>query len=309
MRLTPRILGTACVPWTETGALDQTLFVKSIHYWIQEGLVDLYIFGTAGEGYAVDSPRFQEVTKVFLREMKQGGGIAQIGVIGLSVPQIRERIDMAIDLGGRSFQISFPSWGCVSDLEMHRFFDDILSAYPECDFLHYNLPRSLRKISGEDYAAVVARHPNLVATKSSNNNPAQLLRLLRRAPQLCHFTTEQDFALASGFGSPGLLISMGCLQPARTRRFFEAARAGKKDEVRQAALEFNAINDLLAEAMRSSAHMDGAFDKLFIKAAFPEFPLRLLSPYEGATGEDFSFFMEKLRKIMPQWVPSVVGVE
>jgi len=307
MRMSPCILGTVCVPWTEAGALDEALFVRAIHHLINEGLSNLYIFGTAGEGYAVDTGRFRKVAEVFLREMEQGGKLAQVGVIGLSVAQVREHIDMAVEMGCRSFQMSFPSWGCVSDIEMHRFFDDILGAYPDCTFLHYNLLRSLRKISGEDYAAVIARHPNLVATKSSNNTPAQLLSLMRQAPELCHFTTEQDFALASGFGSPGLLISTSSLQPARARRFFEAARAGDAQALREATLELNTLNGILIESMCSKPHMDGAYDKLFLKAVFPEFPLRLLSPYEGAAEADFFLFMDKLRQTMPQWMPVVSG--
>lgn len=304
MRLTPRILGTACVPWTDQDEFAEELFRKSVRNLLARGLPDLYIFGTAGEGHAVDNRLFRAVAAAFLDEMRDGGGLCQLGVIGLSVPQVKERIEIGLELGYDSFQISFPSWGALNDLEMNRFFDDILGAYPHKTFLHYNLIRGLRKMTGREYAEVAARHPNLVATKSGANPPKQILGLLRHSPELCHFMTEQDFAMASLFGEVGLLISMGALNPERTRSFFEAARQRDLSAVRQATLDYTALNELIHGALNSGAHMDGAYDKLYVKAALQEFPLRLLPPYQGASDEEFAAFMDKLRTELPHWLPA-----
>lgn len=303
MRLTPRILGTACVPWTGCGNCDETLFRQSVRDLISRGLPDLYIFGTAGEGYAVDNRQFRFVAATFIDEMRPGNGLAQLGVIGLSVPQVKERIEIGLELGYDSFQISFPSWGRLNDLEMNLFFDEILGAYPRQTFLHYNLTRGLRKMSGQEYSGVAARHANLVATKSSANTPAQILGLLRHSPELCHFMTEQDFAFGSLFGSLGLLLSMGSLCPERTRRFFAAAQRHDLAAVREGARDFSALAELIHASVKPHAHMDGAYDKLYAKAALPGFPLRLLPPYEGASNEDFASLMEKLRNRAPHWLP------
>ncbi len=303
MRLTPRVLGTACLPWTDRGDFAEELFRESVRSLISRGLPDLYIFGTAGEGYAVDIRQFRAVAAAFLDEMREGGGSSHLGVIGLSVPQIKERIEIGLELGYNSFQISFPSWGMLNDLEMNLFFDAVLGAYPRQTFLHYNLMRGLRKMSGQEYAAVAARHANLVATKSGGNSSAQILGLLRHSPEICHFVTEQDFAFGCLFGAMGLLISLGSLNPGRTRRFFEAGQQQDVAAVRNGAHDFGALSELMRAAVKSGAHMDGAYDKLFVKAALPDFPLRLLPPYEGTSDEEFALFMEKLQAHAPHWLP------
>lgn len=302
MRMEPRILGTVCVPWTERFEFDEARFRRVVRDLLGKGLKDLYVFGTAGEGHAVDDRQFRAVAGTFFDEMKLGGGLCQLGVIGLSVPQVKARIEMGLELGFRSFQISFPSWGAVNNREMQLFFDAILGAYPACEFLHYNLLRGLRKMTGREYAEVAARHANLVATKSGGNAPAQILGLLRHAPELCHFMTELDFSMASLFGEAGLLISLGALNPRRARAFFEAARRQDREAIAAAAREYSELLELVLQSVKSGAHMDGAYDKLFVKAALPDFPLRLLPPYQGASDEEFSVFQQALKSRFPQWM-------
>ena len=41
--------------------------------------------------------------------------LPQVGIIGLSTSTIRERIDIALSLGFRTFQISLPPWGALND--------------------------------------------------------------------------------------------------------------------------------------------------------------------------------------------------
>ena len=110
MRLRPRILGTACIPWTDREEFAEELFRRSVRDLLARGLPDLYIFGTAGEGHAVDNQLFRAVAAAFLDEMRDGDGLCELGVIGLSVPQIKERIQIGLELGYDAFQISFPSW-------------------------------------------------------------------------------------------------------------------------------------------------------------------------------------------------------
>lgn len=303
MRLTPRILGTACIPWTDSYQFAEDIFRQSVRDLRRRGLQNLYIFGTAGEGHAVTDRQFCDIARVFLDEMRDpAAGICQLGVIGLSTPQIKARIEMGLEIGFRSFQISFPSWGALNDIEVDKFFDDILGAYPQCDFLHYNLLRGHRKLTGSEYANIIRRHANLVSTKSSANPPMQILRLLRFAPELCHFMTEQDFAMAGMFGQVGLLISIGVLHPQRTLRFFNSVLARDTEAARRFLMEFVEIQCLLHEGVGAErAHMDGAFDKIYAKALIPEFPLRLLPPYHSISDMACAGILAKLRHSQPAW--------
>lgn len=305
MRMRPCMLGTVCLPWSSSGEFEEDLFRSAVQKLRSRGQSDLYIFGTAGEGHAVNLHQFKTVSSIFYDEQQRGGGgITQLGVIGLSVPQIKERIDIGLEIGYNSFQLSFPSWGRLNDLELNHFFDEILGSYPTSTFLHYNVGRGLRKMNGKEYSAVMQRHENLVATKSGSNSPSQMMSLLSDAPELCHFLTELDYAFASPFGAMGLLISISSLNIQRARLFFEAGQRRDVECLRQAALDLNALYHLVIGAIKSEAHMDGVYDKLFIKAEMNNFPLRLLQPYQGASEDEFYAFMHQLRKELPHWLPA-----
>ena len=203
------ILGTAVVPWTDTFVFDEALFRDEIVSLLTAGYAHIYVFGTAGEGYAVSDAQFEHITRVFVDEMRAGGAEPMVGVISLAMETILRRIAFARDtLGVRRFQISLPSWGALDELEVRMFLDAVLGQFEDCQFLHYNLPRTRRLVTAAEYAAVAADHPNLVATKNSTDSMQRVRELLTTAPALRHFVNEQAFAYASLFGEPGLLISL-----------------------------------------------------------------------------------------------------
>ena len=119
------ILATAVVPWTEDWRFDERLFRREVEMLLASGLQQLYIFGTAGEGYAVTDAQFLEIARVFVDAMRAGGAEPMVGVISLSLPTIVARIEAARELGVRQFQISLPSWGALNDDELVAFFDAV----------------------------------------------------------------------------------------------------------------------------------------------------------------------------------------
>ena len=102
----PQAILISCeVPWDENEQLLEDVFRQEIRHAL-DSFSHVYIFGTAGEGYAVDTPRFRRIVEVF-RDETRSAAHAQVGVIALSVPQFHERIRFAYDLGFREFQIFF----------------------------------------------------------------------------------------------------------------------------------------------------------------------------------------------------------
>ncbi len=95
---------TVVVPWTDQYTLDEGLFRDEIQALVSAGITHLYIFGTAGEGYAVDDAGFQLIARVFVDHMRALGAEPMIGVISLSQATIERRIAFARDtLGVRLF--------------------------------------------------------------------------------------------------------------------------------------------------------------------------------------------------------------
>lgn len=110
--------------------------------------------------------------------------------------QTLHRLGVAHDLGIRMFQISLPSWGALDEGEALLFFQTVCGAFPDSQFLHYNLPRAGRILRGAEYATIAEAVPNLVATKNSSTDYARTADLLINAPQLQHFLLERNFRSA-----------------------------------------------------------------------------------------------------------------
>src|SRR5260221_11502592 len=113
------------IPWDERQNLIEDVFRKEVRMALANDFRHLYIFGTAGEGYAVDTARFRQIVEIFRQETDGADIHPQVGVIGLSTANIAERIAFAHTAGFRVFQISLPSWGALNDIELLTFFKDV----------------------------------------------------------------------------------------------------------------------------------------------------------------------------------------
>src|SRR5688500_16544213 len=95
------ILCTCVTPWDEKGEFAEALFRHQVNQMAAQGTKHLYIFGTAGEGYAVTDRQFDQVVRAFNDSMLAAGGEPMVGVISLSLPTIIERIGRAREMGVR----------------------------------------------------------------------------------------------------------------------------------------------------------------------------------------------------------------
>jgi dihydrodipicolinate synthase/N-acetylneuraminate lyase len=241
--------------------------------------------GTAGEGYAVTDAQFREIVGHFARLTVKPGLDPQIGVISLSMGQIIERIAWARDQGIRMFQISLPSWGALDLQEMLLFFTTVCGRFPDCRFLHYNLPRTKHIITGREYRQIMAEVPNLVATKNSTSDYARVADLMKHAGELQHFFLEGGFAFGSLLGECSLLCSYDALFPKTTWEFFEAGGRQDKDTLFRIHIFLNEVDKVLFGHC-SRPMIDGSYDKTFLWLRNPKFSNRVLPPYLGLTAAE-----------------------
>jgi dihydrodipicolinate synthase/N-acetylneuraminate lyase len=305
-RYPPCILATVVVPWTADWRLDEETFRRHIKALLANGFRNLYIFGTAGEGYAVDDRQFLQVTEVFAEEMRRGGAEPMVGVISLSLSTVIGRLTSAHALGVRQFQVSLPSWGTLDDQEVEAFFAAVLGRFPDCRFLHYNLMRTGRIVTPAQYAALAARYPNLVATKNSTDSMGRIRSLQETAGELQHFFTERGYGYGSLLGECGLLISVGITNYGMGRRYFEAGRSREWETLLRLEGDLSKMTEALIEAIGAEAHMDGAYDKVLAHMHDRRFPLRLLPPYRSADQAVPTHYLSYVREHMPDWLPEEV---
>lgn len=278
----------ACVtPWTSDGKLDTGVFERHVQAAIEDGYRCLYIFGTAGEGYAVSETCFRQVVSEFAKLSLGGGRDPQVGIIGLSMQTMIERIEWCVDQGIEMFQISLPSWGALDDKELMVFFETVCGTFPNCRFLHYNLPRTKRVLTGADYRRIGSIVPNLVATKNSSTDYARTADLLRESPELQHFLLEGNYAMGCTVGKCSLLCSYGGLLPKLTWRFFKSGMNGDVADLFRVTDIFHRLGQRLFSHCER-AMIDGAYDKTFAWLRDPAFPPRLLPPYIGMSDSELA---------------------
>lgn len=282
------ILATAVTPWTTDYRFDAETFRRQVQT-IARGLTrHIYIFGTAGEGYAVSDEQFREVASCFWRVAQEEAVTPMLGVISLSLATIIERIAWGRTLGYREFQLSLPAWGALNDRELDTFFAETCGRFNDCHFHHYNLARTNRLLTAADYRRLIAAHPNLVAVKASVSDPVIIKEFMALAPRLQFFFTERGYVEARKLGECGLLISLASVNYARAKEFVSG-----DDAARQTAFsDIAAMGKKLKEINGGRYHIDGAFDKMLFRVSDPTFPLRLLPPYEYASDPDFDAFRD-----------------
>ncbi len=300
----PQAILVSCeVPWDENEQLIEEVFRQEVRM-VLEQFNHLYIFGTAGEGYAVDAPRFQQIVRIFHEETRGQDVHPMVGVIALSTANFIERIGFAYDVGFRVFQISLPAWGALNDQEMMTFFRDVCGAFPNAQFLHYNLPRTKRVLTGADYRRLIDAIPNLVATKNTGGGLERAADLVTNAGELQHFLGEQNFPHGCLYGECSLLSSFGPMSPHKAKALFEAGQTGDLVNLFKLQKEFHdMLHGVLGVAL-AAGRIDGAYDKMLVRlGGLEEMPLRLLSPYQGFSEEEYRACKRALHERFPEFLP------
>jgi dihydrodipicolinate synthase/N-acetylneuraminate lyase len=295
-RMPPTILATCVLPWDSRLLFGEADFRAHVRLMAENVTRHIYIFGTAGEGYAVTDSQFRSIAQIFWDEARGCGVTPMLGVIGTSLGTVIERIEFGIETGYRQFQVSFPSWGAVSDAERDSFFREICGRFGEALFLHYNIPRGRRVLTGAEYRQLAGRHSNLAAIKFSSSDAAVVRELVTGCGPLQCFLTEPAYVLARDYVDCGLLVSLSGARVGLPARF----AAARGDELRELGRLAFDIDDLLEQCFRETsphAHMDGAYEKVLARAHGAKLPLRLLPPFEGATEDGCRRFLTDLRQL------------
>ena len=300
----PQAVLVSCeIPWDENENLIEEVFRREVQLTLERGFNHLYVFGTAGEGHAVDTARFRQIVEVFYEETRGDDVQPMVGVIALSTANIVERVGFAHGVGFRTFQIALPSWGVLRDDELAAYFTDVCGSFPDSRFLHYNLPRAGRVLGGADYGRLLDAVPNLVATKTTGGGLAGAADLMQNASELQHFFGEANFPHGCMYGECSLLSSFAPMTPHKTWELFDAGRSRRIEKLFSLQKGFHDLQTDLFGPLRGEERIDGAYDKIIVRlGGLEERPLRLLSPYEGFSGAQYQACKRVLHDRYPDWV-------
>lgn len=296
----PRVMmTTALIPWTHDFQFDEELFRKQLRHIISNGIKHVYIFGTAGEGYDLNTEEYTRITRVFKEEMSAPDLHPMVCVISVSTQLIIERIKIAYDIGIREFQIVLPCWGIVDDNEMMKYFHTVCDRFPDCKFMIYNIERSGRVLGIREFQMIAEEIPNIVAAKYATPNILIINDILRSDCPIQFFLIDSGWAYGSCVGECGYLVAIAVPNPELAKAYYEAGLKRDYEALFRYDAELYDIRRHLIDTIGIA--MDGTYDKMTLKLAIPEFPLRLRPPYSYPSEEDFFKHRDYIRKHYPNW--------
>lgn len=300
----PRLqLCAACVPWTQDNQLDVPLFRKGVRLLCQQGAGSIYLFGTAGEGYAVDRSQYLQIVSAFMEEMRSFPQvIPMVGVISMSMTEAMERIRLAGELGVKYFQISFPNWGAVSNEEAMIFFKTVCGAFPEYRFMHYNNAlRSRKRLAPADYKRLAQEIPNLVAVKFIAPSFDEIQQFAALDLPIRVFFLEYAYGYGCmTYSEFGYLASITNCSYKIMRAYYEAGKNRDWETIRKIHEDFPVVYDALFSNCPGDK-IDSSYDKMFLQFSIPEFPARILPPYVGCSQDQVDAFKADMKKKLPHW--------
>jgi dihydrodipicolinate synthase/N-acetylneuraminate lyase len=182
------------------------------------------------------------------------------------------------------------------------FFRDVCETFPDARFIHYNLPRTKRVLLGPDYRRLVEEVPNLSGTKNCRTDICDVISIATHSPELQHFYGEHGFPHGCLFGECSLLSSFGALFPSKTKEFFHYGVTRQFDKLFPMQAEYIRVMDTFLKPTAGRECIDGAYDKMIVRASGIDMPLRLLSPYIGFDEETFEACVRTLRERYPDWI-------
>ena len=299
----PQALLVSCeIPWNDNEELLEDVFRSEVRATLNKGFNHLYIFGTAGEGYAVTLSQFKQIVEIFHEEVDKPDVYPMVGIIGMSTGQVVERISFANDLGIRTFQVALTPWGELDDEEYMIYFGDVCGTFPDCRFIHYNLPRGRRLLRGEDYRRLADAIPNIAGTKNCRSDIGDVANLATNAPELQHFYGELGFPIGCLYGECSLLSSYGGLFPSKTKEFFQYGVDKNWDKLFPMLAEYERVMTDFDVPTLAREGIDGCYDKMIVRGSGIAMPLRLLSPYKCFDTEVYEAVMKNMRDRYPEWL-------
>ncbi len=233
-------------PFTTANRIDWPALERLIDHQIAAGITGLVFVGTTGESPTLSHQEHQEILR---RSVEIVNGRCQV-IHGTGSNNTRESIELAIvaaEAGADGHLVINPYYNKPTQEGLYRHFTAVADA-AELPVIVYNIPGRTAVNLETDTLLRLAQHRNIVGVKEASGNLAQIMDVIRRAPD--------DFAVLSGddaltlplmaCGGDGLVSVISNALPHSTAALVNHCLAGHWDEARAA---FYALLDLMQLSM------------------------------------------------------------
>ncbi len=183
-----RGIGTALItPFTDSGALDETAFLRFVDWQIEEGIGFLVPCGTTGENPALTAEEHRRVVEMAVQASK-GRVPVLAGAGSNSTPRAVELAQQAIDLGADGVLTITPFYNKPTPDGLRRHFGMQAEAIEKkaagFPMILYNVPgRTGVNMAAATTLKIAKEIPNVIGVKEASGNLEQILTILRDRPE------------------------------------------------------------------------------------------------------------------------------
>lgn len=217
-------------PWDASFDIDSGLVHELVARYAAAGLHGAYTTGTDGEMHVLDLPEFRALASAFGRSTAELGVPAQLGCTWSHTEGVIERARIAQECGISRIQAALPSWVPLNDDELRGFFAALQEALPEMEFIHYNIARAGRFLTGDDYRSILDVAPNLIGSKHTGGDVASIIDIVGQTPELDHFVVDGQIVPGALFGAKGFYSFLANLAPHIALKLWRTCQAGQWED-------------------------------------------------------------------------------
>ncbi|MEN3002530.1 MAG: dihydrodipicolinate synthase family protein [Armatimonadota bacterium] len=213
-------------PFTETGEVDEPLFVRLLAFQEAAGVAGVVVAGTTGEGASLSVP--EKVALYELASRTRGQLRIVAGILSCSLPEAIYLARNAARVGCDALMVAPPYYYRASLDGLIAFYRALLeeTALP---IILYNIPQLTRQPIPAALVEALLPFPNLLGIKDSSGDPESLQTYLGFAPRLKVWVGEEKLLLyALQHGGAGSISGLANVFPERLVTTFRAFHEGRE---------------------------------------------------------------------------------
>lgn len=221
----------------ENGHFAPKRLTQNLARWHAAGLAGYVMLGSNGEAAYLSEAEKLEIVRVARREIPDGK-ILLVGT-GLESTDATQVLTRRVaDLGADAALVITPSYyqQQMSHEALRRHYETIAENSP-IPILLYNVPKFTHLNLSPDLVAQLAQHPNIMGTKDSAGNLAQLVELREKTPPHFQILIGADAVFFAGMmhGMNGAILAIANIAPRECVALYQAVQEKSWEEAQALA--------------------------------------------------------------------------
>lgn len=244
-----KLRGSICpviTPFTESGAIDEKVFIELINWQIESGSHGISVTGTSGEPSSLTIDERKRVMKL-AKETIDGRVFFAPGTGSTNHDETMELTKYAEELGADAAMVIVPYYNKPNQEALYQHFKTVADSV-ETPIIIYNIPgRSAVNMEVSTMKRLVEDCPNIIGVKEANKDFEHVNRVL--------LNCGRDFLLFSGIellcypmlaiGGAGFISATANVEPAKVAELYNAWEAGEVARSQDLHFELMPLNDAL----------------------------------------------------------------